>query len=304
MIRWIRRLTLLAAGAALFIGAFLLPWATWNNLDEVRPPYQVNETALEVLRSKGLPGDIIAALLPLANVRFADHESSRKAVSRALGDVPGGYRYEEEVLEYVRPRTVGFFAEKKAKDQPICFVNAFDTTGDYYYRLFLFRSRADGKLLVIAGDPQFLPIDKEGTMFAVEQVEYEPVESRVMASPFFGSGTRKVRNESSAGVFPLFTLIVLTILLLVVAVFLHSKILTTILVLPALALGIYPSVALRDFVADASKLKLSGIVLDPAIGAGTYVMLAGAVLAAIGGIIVWFEPARVSPAPAVKTTTS
>ena len=53
-----------------------------------------------------------------------------------------------------------------------------------------------------------------------------------------------------------------------------------------------------------AAVAVAGLVrwlLDPALGAGPYVMLVGGVLAAIGAIIVWFEPAPASLAPAAET---
>ena len=305
MIRWIRRLTLLGACAALIVGGTLFPWATWINLDYRDYPFQVSETALEMMRLDDVPRNVIAALLPLEREHFADRESSKQAISRALGKVPGGYQDEDRVLSYCRNRSEGCWSEKKPKDQPICSINAYNANGDFNYHLFLYRHRTNGNLLGIAGDPDVIPIIKQGTKFAIDQVEYEVIESRGVRSPFYRSVAGKVRNsDTGSGGIPLFPWIVLAILLLVVTMFLRSKVLTTLLVLPALVCGIYPLWALRHFVDDASLLKTCGIVLEPAIGVGSYIMLAGGVLAAIGGIIVWFEPAPAPRTPAAETTTS
>jgi hypothetical protein len=286
---------LVGAGVALFLGALILPWAAWNNLSDRQGSYHVNETALEMLWATGEPKDVIIALLPLKDARFPDAHSARRAVEGALG---GRMPQNPQIFwdRTIRDRSEGFFAVQPTKDQPICFANAFEASGDYKYSCSVFRNKADGKLLAIAGDPQLRNVAEEVNTFTVaRRAEYELVESATIRSPYW-NGSRKLRDDPLTSS-PIFFVTMLAILLLMIAAFLRSKITVTILTLPALACGIYPLVALRDFVADASKLNLSGIVLDPAIGTGTYVVLAGGLLAAIGGLVVWFEPARPSAHP-------
>lgn len=291
MIRWIRRLALIGAGVMLFLGAVLLPWATWNNLSSRQGAYQVNETALELLRARGEPAEVIAALRPLKDTPFVDAQSSRQAVEGILGG--RAPRDPKLFSETIRDRSEGFFDTGTTKDRPTSFANASEASGDYKYSCFVYRNKGDGRLLAIAGDPQLRNVAGEATAIETAlRAEYEFVESGTIRSPYW-QGSRKLRDDDPTSS-PVFFLTMLAILFLALAVFLRSKILATILTFPALACGIYPLVALRDFVADASKLKLSGIVLDPAIGTGTYVMLAGGVLAAIGGLLVWLEPARSS----------
>ncbi len=324
MIRWVRRLLLVGAGATLFIGAVLLPWATWNNLDVQTghvEKLQVTDAALELMRARGVPSEVIEDLRPLKDVPFADrhavHLAIREGYAAILSKNTGGrpitleeleastkkltsMGYEDIVYVSILDRTYGFYAPKSAKTQPTCFANALDATGDYRYELHVFQSNAGGKLLGIAGDPQFRSVQAEANKFAQSQAEYQPSEVTTHVNPYFAGGARKVRNAPDVGTSPIAFSVFLAILLLLLAAFLRGKVVVSLLVLPALACGLYPWVVLRDFVANTSKLKLSGIVLDPAIGSGTYVMLAGGLLAVAGGIAAWFEPARAATPPADK----
>jgi len=94
-------------------------------------------------------------------------------------------------------------------------------------------------------------------------------------------------------------LFVLLAILLCVAAVPRSKLLVSIPAAIAAACGLYSLLSLRGFVSEANQLN-EYMPIEASLEPGAYVLAAAALLALLGGVVVWLEPGRRQPAVTVS----